>query len=341
MLFNILLGMLEPETRLPYNRNMSSLIQRFIEMDTIFRSRKNNSMPELMDHFKLSRRQIFRDIDEMKAVYKAPIAYSRKMGYHYTDELWFLPAMTLSGQDVFALGLATHLLEKYKNTPLYEHLKSVFQRLTQYIDNSEYTLNPSWLSSDVTIASEPPRKLDPKKWETAVHCLQNRQTVQFKYKTPLAKISTRKFQIWHLIQWNGDWYLIGNDLTDDKVKIFALSRIETIKALQEGYTIPESFNIKNHLDPEMGLYINDGPTKRVRVVFDPSAAPYAAERQWHSSQKATKLEDGSLELLFSTNQLTQTCSWLLAWGKSVRVLEPAELVEKMKEHVKGLSTIYF
>lgn len=319
---------------------MGTLIQRFIELDAILRSRKNNSMAEIMKHFGLSRRQVFRDISEMKELYQAPIEYSKRMGYHYTDEMWFLPAMTLSGQDVFALGLATHLLEKYKNTPLYEHLKTVFERLTQYIDKDMYTLTPSWLSSDITIASEPPRKLDPKKWEIAVHCLQNRQTVQFKYKSPAEKISTRKFQIWHLLQWSGDWYIIGNDCSVEQLKIFALSRLDSIKALAEVYTIPENFSLKDCIDPEMGLFINAGPARIVRVVFDPSAAPYAAERQWHSSQKTKKLEDGSLELEFKTNQLTQACSWLLAWGQSVRVLEPEELVVKIKTHVHGMMQLY-
>lgn len=323
-----------------YNVNMSTLIQRFIKMDSIFRSCKNNTMAELMQHFNLSRRQLFRDINEMKEAYRAPIVYSRKTGYHYSDAMWFLPAMTLSGQDIFTLGLATHLLEKYKNTPLYSHLQEIFEKLTQYIDKDNYTLTPSWLSSDITIATEPPRKLDPAKWEMVVHCLQNRKVVQFKYKTPFSKVSTRKLQVWHLMQWAGDWYIIANDCTDEKIKIFALSRVEAIKELADTYSIPDNFSIRDYIDPEMGLYINDGPRRTVRVLFDPTSAPYAAERQWHSSQKLMNLKDGSLELEFTTNQLTQTCSWLLAWGKSVQVLEPKELVEKMKEHAIEMARMY-
>lgn len=309
-------------------------------MDALFRSSQNNTMQDLMRQFNLSRRQVFRDIDEMKRVYKAPIAHDRKKGYHYTDDLWFLPSLALSGQDIFALGLATQILEKYRDTPLHVHLKDVFERLTRNVNKDLYTLNPSWLSSNITIASEPPRRLDPRKWEIAVQCLQNRKTAQIKYKTPFAKVSTRKFQIWHLLHWVGDWYLIGNDCTSESIKILAVSRLEFIKSLPETYTIPGDFSVRNHIDPEMGLYLNDGPTRSVRVVFDPSSAPYAAERQWHSSQTMKALEDGSLELNFLTNQLTQTCSWLLAWGKSVRVMEPSELVEKMKDHVRGMSALY-
>lgn len=319
---------------------MSDSTQRYIEIDRLIRDGKNNTVSALARHFSLSERQIKRDLKAMREVHHAPLKASGRKGYCYTDAHWFFPAIGLNEQDIFTLGLASRTLEHYKGTPLHEHLSAIFDRLTQYVDRNEVTLDPAWLSKDITLASEPCRRLDVTIWQTALQCLRKRRVIQFKYQSPGGSATTRTMEIWHCLHWHGDWYLVGKDLSADEVKLFALSRFKSIKEGKQVYSIPNEFNFKDYIDPEMGLYTNDSVTFRVIVRFDPGAAPYAAERIWHSSQKVKALPDGSLELEFQTNQLTQTTSWLLAWGKSVLVLQPPELVARLKDHAQAMVRHY-
>jgi len=319
---------------------MSDSITRYIEIDRRIRDGKNNTSIALAEHFNLSERQIKRDIKVMREEYHAPILACGKKGYCYTDEHWFFPAFGLNEQDIFALGLATRTLEQYKGTPLHEHLQNIFNKLTQYIDRSEVTLDPSWLNNDITLTSTPSRNLDIDIWVKALRALRNRKVIQFKYKAPGANFTTRTIEIWHCLHSNGEWYVLGKDLSEDKVKNFALSRFKSIKETTEKYVIPNDFSLIDYIDPEMGLFTNEGKKVKIKVIFSKEAAPYAAERTWHSNQKLKSLEDGSLELEFQTNQLTQVTSWLLSWGKSVRVLEPKELVDRMKDHAKAMVKLY-
>jgi len=45
-------------------------------------------------------------------------------------------------------------------------------------------------------------------------------------------------------------------------------------------------------------------------------------------------------LKFKSNQKQQVLSWVLSFGKAVKVLNPPELIEKVKEEIKKISKLY-
>ncbi len=319
---------------------MGNCYQRYIEMDRLIRDGTCNTLAKLSRRFKISRRQIMRDLKILKDTYKAPLQSCGARGYRYSDDHWFFPAIGLNGQDLFILGLASRTLEQYRNTPLYDGMRDIFDRLARFVDKREMTIDPVWLGKDITLTGEPARSVNKKTWETALNCLKTRTEATIEYGKPGGNPSKRAVHIWHLLHWRGDWYLVSKDLATDDVRLFALSRVKSIKKNATKYVIPDNFKLEDYIDPDMGIYMNTGAPVTIKVRFNTSAAPYAAERRWHAGQKVTPNTDGSLDLEFKTNQLTQVTSWILSWGKSALVLEPPELVAKLKDHAKALAKQY-
>ncbi len=60
-------------------------------------------------------------------------------------------------------------------------------------------------------------------------------------------------------------------------------------------------------------------------TFDPRAARYIKEKNWHESQRLEEHDDGSCTLTFSTSGLDEVRRWLLTFGPEAQVMEPKEL----------------
>ena len=81
--------------------------------------------------------------------------------------------------------------------------------------------------------------------------LSHRQTVLFDYqKESSPEPESRKVNPLGLSAWRGGWYLVGEDLNRDDIRVFKLSRITSpINVLESpsAYSIPKDFNIKDYL----------------------------------------------------------------------------------------------
>ena len=79
----------------------------------------------------------------------------------------------------------------------------------------------------------------------------------------------------------------------------------------------------------------------VRIRFDALAGQLVSERQWHGSQKIKALPGGGIEMRMELGSLEEVERWILSWGKRARVLEPPELVERMRATLRVLEAAYF
>lgn len=81
--------------------------------------------------------------------------------------------------------------------------------------------------------------------------LAERQTIEFEYrKEDSLKNETRKVNPLGLSAWRGSWYLVGEDLDREDVRVFKVSRIVssiTLLGSRNAYMIPSDFNIKDYL----------------------------------------------------------------------------------------------
>lgn len=99
----------------------------------------------------------------------------------------------------------------------------------------------------------------------------------------------------------------------------------------DSFTMPPGFSLESYLRHSFGMMRED--LVRVRVRFHRSLTRYLLERRWHPSQKNKKLKDSSLELSFEVAGTKEIKTWILGFGSLAKVLEPAALVEEIKENL--------
>lgn len=81
--------------------------------------------------------------------------------------------------------------------------------------------------------------------------LGSRSTISFNYKkSSSAESEERKVNPLGLSTWDGGWYLVGEDLSRNDIRVFKLSRMTSqisVANKREMYEIPEDFNVKDYL----------------------------------------------------------------------------------------------
>jgi len=127
-----------------------------------------------------------------------------------------------------------------------------------------------------------------------------------------------------LVHAQGGLYLIAFVPAYQELRTFAVERIRRL-ALQD-----RTFEPIAELEPDPfqnSLGVHRGPTRRVRLRFDAQVASGIRERVWHLSQQLRDHADGSITMTLDVCDDYALRSWILGFGRYVRVLAPADLVD--------------
>jgi predicted DNA-binding transcriptional regulator YafY len=120
------------------------------------------------------------------------------------------------------------------------------------------------------------------------------------------------------------WYLIAQPVSDDKPRTYRIARFSRLDLLNEAAAVPDDFDLNAYFGNAWAVF-RGAESFDVRIRFLPDAARIVTETQWHSTQKAVPMPDGSVVLSFQIDGLEEICNWLLGWAGRAEVLEPKEL----------------
>jgi predicted DNA-binding transcriptional regulator YafY len=279
----------------------------------------------LAAEYEVSSKTIQRDLEFLRERWDAPVAYDqRRRGFYYAEENYGLPALHVNEGEIVGLLLARRGLEAYRNTPVHDSLVSVFQKLADSLPD-KVSVDSAWLGNRISVLPEQHAIIDPEAWNFVCRGLQQSRTIAVSHRKPGAEeASRRQLDPYHLVHYQGGWYLLGHCHTRRQILTFALSRITNVELLAATFAVPADFNLEESMKNSFGIFLGKKPCK-VRLLFARAAAPYVAERVWHPEQTLRLHRDGSVTLTLPTTDLTEISRWILSWGSGVKVLAPREL----------------
>jgi predicted DNA-binding transcriptional regulator YafY len=82
------------------------------------------------------------------------------------------------------------------------------------------------------------------------------------------------------------------------------------------------------------------PTCKVRLRFHPQMATLVKERTWHASQTFSDRADGSVVMTLEVTDDYALRTWILGFGRFVKVLAPVPLVKWMEDELDAASQQY-
>ena len=305
-------------------------------------SKMGKSAAELATELECHPRTLYRDLEALQ-VAGFPIYTEKVEGknlWSLLDTVKHQMPVPFSLTELMALYFSRDMLKVFKDTPFYDSLESLFQKVRttlppeskKYLENVEQTLH---------LGMKPYKEYGKFKGilnrvnDAAV----NRKSIEIVYYTMSRKKESRRrvdpYRIWFF---NGTFYLIGLCHTRNEVRIFALDRIKMLHQTKETFEIPEDFSLEKFTGLSFGVY--QGEPTYIKVWFHPDVSGYIKEKIWHESQKIHLQNDGSIIFEAEVAGTEEIRFWIMTWGSRAVVLEPESLKEEIRTEAEMMANRY-
>lgn len=303
-------------------------VDRLIGILSILLQKDTVTAPYLAERFEVSRRTVNRDIE---ALCKAGIPIVTRQGtgggisimenYKMDKTLFTMEEM----QDILA-GLGS--LDSVNKTKRYARLKEkLFVGASDFTEEDDTEGRPSVL---IDLSSWYKDAL-AFKIERIRYGIDHCRELEFLYFAPGGE-SMRRIRPYYLVfRWTS-WYVWGWCCLREDFRLFKLNRMEKLKLCEE------SFEKQKAELPDLDDDRIFPGEIQVKAIFD-------ADCKWKLVEEYglgcfEEQEDGRLLFHADYTNKENLISWLLAFGHKVRLLEPQEIREEMREIIGKMQGNY-
>jgi len=227
----------------------------------------------------------------------------------------------------YSLAAVRRVFDVFAGTPLHDDFSQLFARLSPSGDD-EGAMVDRFLY--IPEAPKNYRKLKDQIYEIYDGILRS-LTLQFSYEggtTP----GSRKIEPYALVMYQNGLYVVGRDIQKNADRTFAVERMKRVKALSAAaFQRDPNFNVSKLFEGAFGIFGGGGERHHVTVDFSPRLVPLVEPREWHPTQKVTRLEDGGIRVEFEVTSLAEVQGWVLRWGAGAVVRTPEVLRQRVRD----------
>lgn len=303
---------------------MNMQINRLFEIIMILLNKETVTAKELADHFEVSTRTIYRDIDTL-SLSNIPIYTNKGSG----GGISILPEFTidkslLSEKEQCDIISALHNLKATK----FSELDSVISKLGAIFKNPN---NYNWVEVDFSHWGSDEEEKN--KFNNLKSAILSHNVVEFDYVNSYGEITKRGVEPVKLMFKGQAWYLQGFCQSKQDTRIFKISRIRNLEVKDK------TFSITNLLDsPIETIKAQDNKTITLKLRFKPEILYRVYDEFSH--ENINNNEDGTVEVTKSFPEGEWIYGYILSFGPLVEVLEPKDVREKLKEQLLTTLKIY-
>jgi len=286
----------------------------------------------------MTTRTVYRDIRALEEELAVPV-FQGKRGHYGVERRFFLPPLRLSVPEAIVLFLASRLIARWSD----QHDAAVVSAFTKLADALPQPIARHVTATMVAVGAHDPNEPFSRSFSAVARGWAEGRVVEIVYDPGSGQEKKTRVRPYFLEPDAAlrSVYLIGFDEPAGALRTYKVERIRSATLTQDRYEIPDDFDPELFLANSWGIWSSDStPAARVRLRFDPSVAHRVREAIWHRSQELTELSDGGVELTVTVAGTVEIRPWILSWGESVEVLEPADLREAIATSVRDASARY-
>lgn len=284
---------------------------------------------DLAEFFGTSKRTIYRDI---QALNEAGIPVVSLMGEGYQlGEGYFLPPLAFTEDEATLILLGLGAIESSFDDDYRRVIEDARRKILVVLSDTTRERTEALRSSLLltNIQRIPPIELDTmRRLRRAV--MLNR-TVQFRYFSRHpgdGKVSLRQADPYGLLCLDGSWYMVGYCHLRQAQRIFRLSRMEEMRLTAQQFERPDDYAITHEANR------NDRPLV-IKLLFSEDVQPWIMEDSFFYIHEREPHPDGVLVTL-RARHIDEVVQWVLGWGRNVRVLEPADLRQRLRDEAHAI-----
>jgi proteasome accessory factor B len=273
-----------------------------------------------------AKRMFERDKDVLREVgipveLEATDPWEVEQGYRIRKDRYYLPEVTFSAEEVWALFVAAHAPGESGEA------EQAFQKLSSGTETNVLTAVADRSPAPGVDASGP-------SLGAIADALARRRAIRFRYRPSQGKPGVREVDPYSLVFRKGHWYLAGLDRSRREVRSYRLSRmLSGVKEIGAASAPPEGFDASRLL--EAGPWGLGAPEERARVAFSPRIAWMAVPQAPGAEVVATR-EDGWVEVDCPASRGEAFASWVLGFGPDAEVLAPGAIRDDVIARLEAL-----
>lgn len=298
-------------------------LDRLMGILTLLLQNERVTAPCLAEKFEVNRRTIGRDIDALCQAGIPIVTYQGAGGGISIAEGFKLDKSVLTSDELLNIITA---LKGFGSISEKSRIERILDKLSA---NGNAVIS---LKEPIVIDLAPHNKGSlTEKIELIKQAVIETKLIEFNYY--YTKGETRRIiEPYMLVFIWSDWYVFGYCLTRNDWRLFKLSRLWDVKACVESYVLRE-------IPPErkdFNAYFTE--KGKLTALFNPSVKHMVIDV--FGLNCYTETESGELLLNACYTNKEYILSWLLSFGDKVKVLEPVEISDDIKETAKKVLNMY-
>ncbi|MDP0500476.1 MAG: YafY family protein [Verrucomicrobiota bacterium JB022] len=269
---------------------------------------------ELAAHFELSVRTVYRDLAALSEagiplVAEAGVGYSLVKGFS-------LPPIHFTPKEANALATVGLLVHQFSDPSLVAEMASALRKIKAALPMADRE-RLIRLEAQLAATAQPKRPAEAALAELQ-EALGQQRVLKFAYQGWNAAPSVRHVEPHALIYYLDRWHLIAWCREREGFRDFRTDRMREVQALPETFRRREGFTVEDYLRSM------PKPELTARVHFPATQLDRARREWWQGIRSEAETAEGAI-LELAVVDWERVIGWLLSFGPTVAVLEPAEL----------------
>lgn len=291
---------------------------------------------KLSETYTVSLRTIYRDIKTLESV-GVPIISIPKQGYSLAKGYRLSP-LSLTKKEIFSLLIASKFFEKYAHGEKRKDSVSAFSKIYSTL-NEKDLVDLKKLKNQIEVYdSNIPPKSDIK-FEIVETSILNSEALNISYLALDKPLPTkRKVYPIGLLHYSGYWHLIGYCFLRKSYRDFRIDRIQSISNSGEFFDRKQYLSIKKYqkINKEK---IDSKSIKIILKTLTNCELDLTQIKKPFDILSTTKTKNQlHLEIRpFNTNNMLR---WVLAYSDQILLVQPNNLVKKIKSMINNINTLY-
>jgi len=312
-----------------------SKYDRLLFVLNLLRGRPGLSADQLARECEISERTIYRYITSLSSA-NIPIYFDK--GYRLLSDA-FLPPLNFTLDEYLIIKMALSSSVFMKESPLRKQAKNVLAKIEANLSTAvKKDLDKHEDVTCIDIKSTSSFSKSSVWFKLIEQSILNLKSIKLVYESLKSGDNTREVDPYSLVFRRHAWYLVGLCHKRREIRFFRLDRIKQITLLDRNFQKKQGFSLTDFFKDSWELY--QGEPVRVKIRFRGVGAKAVESGRHHSSEKITKLKDGSLIYEVKVNGIEEIGRWVLGFGEDAKVLEPKELREKIRLTLQKMKWFY-
>lgn len=309
-------------------------VENIIKMINILQSRTLVSGSELAKKLNVSKKTVQKYKDDLEKMHIYIETKRGRYGGYYLDKKILDFNIPISKDEFSALIMAKENLKNDEEFIFIRELGDALEKIEVGLkfNNEEFTHDVNLSKNSMpNVNNEFERRKHMDFSDAAI----KKQKLKIKFMSLQSGKTQRYIHPYATFMCKGFWYLLAFCELRKEVRAFKISKITEYSIVEEGFEIPQDFDLKENIENSIETFNNE--ERKIKLKIEQPMMQFIKERIWSKDQKIRYSEKDNSMVFEGTMPIShETVSWILSMGKHVDILEPEYLKDFVKKELEEM-----